>query len=246
MGTERIYQTVLRVVSAHAERSPIHTHLDIGPGAGRLITLFRERFDVATRACDYTDELLKLPGQTVDIVNLNRQQLPYADDAFDVVTATEVVEHLERYREVLRDIYRVVKPGGLCVLTTPNILNLNSRLRFLWFGFWNLFGPLPVKNSSLYTTGGHINPVSFFYLAHALLDAGFSDLSLTVDKYQRSAIPKLVLLVLPLKLLGALAWRTEVKKYRTINADNAPLVRAMNSLPVLLGRTVVVAAHKPA
>src|SRR5439155_7438697 len=138
MGTERIYQTVLRVVSAQAEHHRIRTHLEIGPGAGRLITLFRERFGVDTRACDYTDALLKLPGQTVDIVNLNQQQLPYADSFFDVVTATEVVEHLERYREVLRDIYRVVKPGGLCVLTTPNILNLNSRLRFLWFGFWNL------------------------------------------------------------------------------------------------------------
>lgn len=246
MGTERIYQSVLRVASAHAERNPIRTHLEIGPGGGRLITLFRERFGTETCACDYTDALLKLPGQTVDIVDLNQQKLPYADNTFDVVTATEVVEHLERYREVLRDICRVVRPGGLCVLTTPNILNLNSRLRFLWFGFWNLFGPLPVKNSSLYSTGGHINPVSYFHLAHSLLDAGFADVTLTVDKYQRSAIPKLVLLFLPLKLLGALAWRTEVKKFRTIDANNAPLVRAMNSVPVLLGRTIVVAARKPA
>jgi SAM-dependent methyltransferase len=182
----------------------------------------------------------------VDIVDLNQQKLPYADNSFDIVTATEVVEHLERYREVLRDIFRVVRPGGLCVLTTPNILNLNSRLRFLWFGFWNLFGPLPVKNSALYSTGGHINPVSFFYLAHSLRDAGFADVSLTVDKYQRSAIPKLILLFLPLKLLGSLAWRTEIKKYRTIDPDNAPLVRAMNSIPMLLGRTIVVSACKPA
>ena len=246
MGTERIYQTVLRVAAAHADRNPVCTHLDIGPGAGRLITLFRERFGVASRACDYTDTLIKLPVQSVDIVNLNQQPLPYPDNSFDVVTATEVVEHLERYREVLRDICRVVRPGGICVLTTPNILNLNSRLRFLWFGFWNLFGPLPVKNSALYSTGGHINPVSYFHLAHSLLDAGFTDVTLTVDKYQRSAIPKLAVLFLPLKLLGALAWRTEEKKYRTIDANNAVLVRAMNSVPVLLGRTIVVAARKPA
>src|ERR1700704_5493233 len=99
MGTERIYQTVLRVVMPHATQHPIHTHLDIGPGQGRLITLVREKFGCETRACDYTDTLLKLPGQTVDIVDLNQQELPYAENSFDLVTATEVVEHLERYRE---------------------------------------------------------------------------------------------------------------------------------------------------
>lgn len=78
MGTERIYQSVLRVASAHAERNPIRTHLEIGPGGGRLITLFRERFGTETCACDYTDALLKLPGQTVDIGDLNQQKLPYA------------------------------------------------------------------------------------------------------------------------------------------------------------------------
>ena len=111
MGTERIYQTVLCAASDHAAHHPVRTHLDIGPGAGRLITLFRERFGTTTRACDYTDKLIKLPNQSVDIVDLNQQLLPYPDDSFDVVTATEVVEHLERYREVLRDIYRVVRPG---------------------------------------------------------------------------------------------------------------------------------------
>jgi SAM-dependent methyltransferase len=245
MSTERIYEAVVRVAAARSSRVPFRTHLDIGAGAGRLVTLFQQKFELQSSACDYTDKLFQLPERKVDIVDLNRQPLPYGDGAFDVVTATEVIEHLERYRTVLRDIHRVLEPGGLCILTTPNILNLNSRLRFLWFGFWNLFGPLPVNNSALYSTGGHINPVSCFYLAHALLDAGFIDLELTVDKYQRSSVPKLVLLFVPLKICGALAWRTEMRKYRTIDADNAPLVKAMNSVTMLLGRTLVVSARKP-
>ena len=139
----------------------------------------------------------------------------------------------------------MLEPGGLCILTTPNILNLNSRLRFLWFGYWNLFGPLPVKHSALYSTGGHINPVSYFYIAHALLDAGFERVAWTVDKPQRSALPKLALLYPFIRLFGALAWRKEVAKYRTIDAQNAPLVSAMNDTDMLLGRTVVVSAVKP-
>ena len=244
MATEHIYQAVTRVVAAHAERNPIKTHLDIGPGKGRLISMFKERFGTEACACDYTAELLNLPGQKLEIVNLNSERLPYPNNSFDVVTATEVVEHLECYRGVLRDIHRVMRPGGICVLTTPNVLNLNSRLRFLWFGFWNLFGPLPVRNSALHSTGGHINPVSFFYLAHSLMDAGFDDVALNADKYQRSAIPKLAFLFLPLKFFGALAYRKEVHRYETIDDQNAPLVKAMNSIPMLLGRTMVVSAIK--
>jgi SAM-dependent methyltransferase len=189
---------------------------------------------------------MKLPGQKVDVVNLNTERFPYQDASFDLVTATEVVEHLERYREVLRDMHRIIKPGGSCILSTPNILNLNSRLRFLHFGFWNLFGPLPVRNSALYSTGGHINPCSYFYLAHSLLDAGFDDVTVSVDKHQRSAMAKLAVLYLPIKFMGWLAYRKEVSRYRTIDAGNAALVQAMNSTDMLLGRTIIVSARKRA
>jgi ubiquinone/menaquinone biosynthesis C-methylase UbiE len=244
MSTENIYAAVMQVAEAHAQREPLRRHLDVGAGNGRLIELFRRRFQNESSACDYTGQLMKLPGQKVDIVNLNQEKLPYPDGVFDVITATEVIEHLENYRNVLRELHRVLKPGGLCVLTTPNILNLNSRLRFLWFGYWNLFGPLPVKHSALYSTGGHINPVSYFYVAHSLLDAGFTDVKVRVDKFQRSAIPKLLFWFLPIKFFGAMAWRKEVSKFKTIDADNAPLVEAINSVPMLLGRTIVVAATR--
>lgn len=245
MSTQRIYETVLAVTARRAGGARGSRHLDVGAGTGTLVKLVRERFGTDSSACDYTDMLMKLPGQPVDIVNLNNEPFPYPDGAFALVTATEVVEHLERYREVLRDLFRITQAGGLVILTTPNILNLNSRLRFLWFGFWNLFGPLPVRHSALYSTGGHINPVSYFYLAHALIDAGFEEVRLDVDKYQRSSVAKLICLWPLIKLLGALAWRREVNRYHTIDTDNAPLVRALNSLPMLLGRTIVVSARKP-
>ena len=245
MSTQNIYAAVLRLAEQRAAVQPFRSHLDVGAGTGELIRRVQARFQVTSSACDYTDQLMKLPGQRVEIANLNSQPLPYAANAFDLLTATEVIEHLEHFRETLREFFRVLEPGGLCVLTTPNILNLNSRLRFLWFGYWNLFGPLPVKHSALYSTGGHINPVSYFYIAHALMDAGFEQVAWTVDKPQRSALPKLLLLYPFIRLFGALAYRKEVAKYRTIDEQNAPLVCAMNDPKMLLGRTAVVSAVKP-
>ncbi len=243
MSTQKIYRKVVEIIQ---QQRPGLTgnYLDIGSGSGQLIALTRTALSVTPHACDYTDKLMKLEGQKVDIANLNTQSLPYADNQFNLITGTEVIEHLEHYRETLRDIHRVTAPQGLVVLSTPNILNLKSRLRFLWFGFWNLFGPLHMKESKLYSTGGHINPVSYFYIAHALYDAGFQDISVTVDKYQRSSYFAYALLILPLKLMSRRAFRKEEFKYKTIDSLNRDIVAAMNSKDLLLGRTVIVTAVK--
>lgn len=47
-------------------------------------------------------------------------QLPFASDTFDLVICIEVIEHIADQARVLREIYRVLKPGGTLYLTTPN------------------------------------------------------------------------------------------------------------------------------
>ncbi|MEI6715297.1 MAG: class I SAM-dependent methyltransferase [Verrucomicrobiota bacterium] len=244
MSIDGIHEKVLELLLAESSASSWRTYLDIGAGRGSLIAKVKSRLGVEACACDYTDTLMQLPGQKVDIANLNNEPLPYPDASFDVVTSTEVIEHLEDFRRIVREIHRVLKPGGVCILSTPNILNLNSRLRFVWFGFWALFGPLPVKHSALYSTGGHINPVSWFYVAHALLDAGFPNASPHIDRIQRSSLAKLVLMYPFIKLFGALSMRRERVRYRTLDEANEPLVRAMNSFEILVGRTIIAKSVK--
>ena len=244
LSTDRILLAAAEAAAASGKKSLLH--LDIGSGHGDLITLLRAKGLVAhSAACDYTATLMALPDVTVAVANLNTELLPFSDASFDLVTCTEVIEHLEHYRETLREMYRVLKPAGRLVVTTPNILNLKSRIRFLVFGFYNLFGPLHTLESNLHLTGGHINPVSSFYLAHALLDAGFTDLKLTIDKRQSSSTFWLVLLYLPIKLFSRLIVRKEKRRYKTMDAHNEPYVRQMNSVDVLLGRTIVVGCVKP-
>ncbi|HYF37371.1 MAG TPA: class I SAM-dependent methyltransferase [Prosthecobacter sp.] len=245
MSIDRIHEKVLELLLAAPQVASYRRHLDIGAGRGTLIGRIQQNLKVESAACDYTSELMQLPGQKVDIANLNEQPLPYPDASFDIVTATEVIEHLEHFRRVVREIHRVLRPGGICILSTPNILNLNSRLRFLGFGFWNLFGPLPVKHSALYSTGGHINPVSWFYIAHALLDSGFENVTPHIDKVQRSALPKLVLLYPWIWLASRLAMAKERRRFKTLDEANEPLVRGMNTVEMLLGRTVLAKAIKP-
>jgi len=245
MSTEKIYEAVLKAAEQCSREVPFQDHLDIGAGSGRLIQRMRETFGTVSSACDYTDTLMELPGQKVHIIDLNKEkQLPFADASFDIVTATEILEHLEDYRQILRQIYRVLRPEGVCILSTPNVLNINSRLRYLCFGFPDLFGPLPFGDRAIHLTAGHINPLSYFYLVHALLEARFTSLSLSFDKYQRSGILKCLPFYLPVTLFGKRIFRREITKYHTIDSRNADVIRKMNSMGMLLGRTIILRARK--
>ena len=246
LSTSGIHQAVLRAIAAVPAMPSSGDHLDVGSGTGELLRLVRARYAFRSFGCDYTDKLLSVPGPRIDTVDLNRQPLPYTDNRFALVTCIETIEHLENYREVIREIYRVLQPGGVAVFSTPNILNLRSRLRYLSSGFYNLFGPLAPDESDIHTTRGHINPVSWFYLSHALLSFGFRDLKLTVDKYQRRSLLAFPFLIVPLRAANWIVYHRDKSTYGTLDERNAWAVRAMNSPGLLLGRTLIVTAVKPA
>jgi SAM-dependent methyltransferase len=236
---------VLRAIGTVLPAHATGDHLDVGSGTGELLRLVRTRYPFRSFGCDYTDTLVEVPGLKIDTVDLNRQTLPYGDSRFALVTCIETIEHLENYRQVVREIYRVLQPGGVAVFSTPNILNLRSRLRYLSSGFYNLFGPLAPDESNVHSTRGHINPVSWFYLSHALLSAGFRDLKVTIDKYQRRSILIFPLLIGSVRAANWIVYRRDKNTYGTLDERNSSAVRAMNSPDLLLGRTLIVTAVKP-
>ena len=67
----------------------------------------------------------------VDLLN----RLPYEDASFDVVLLVEVVEHLENHRIAIGELARILKPAGVLILTTPNIMRLSSRFHFFLSGY---------------------------------------------------------------------------------------------------------------
>jgi SAM-dependent methyltransferase len=239
-----IQGAVLEEIAAANIHSPLPGEaLDIRSGNGELVGAIRARFGLRTCACDYTDTLMKDPTQRVDIVDLNADKLPYLDGRFCLVTCIETIEHLEQTRPLLREIFRVLEPGGLAVISTPNILNLPSRLRYLMTGFFSRFHPLPLREHC--NPDRHINPVGYFYLGHALLETGFLDLKPRVDRHQRESGLWWIVLFLPMKIIVLFFWLREKNKFRTITPENRALVAAVNSRDLLLGRTLIVCARKP-
>lgn len=219
-------------------------HLDIGSGTGRLIGRIQQEYPIESRACDYTDEFMESNHIHVDVIDLNKGILPYKDDSFDLVTFTEVAEHLENYRAIIQEIHRILKPSGIIAITTPNVLNMKSRMRFLTTGFWSMFGPLHVGETAIESTGGHITPIPYPYLAHALMDAGFNMPSLSTDKVQFPSIVWFALFFIPIRIIAALQWKKERRRYKTIDQHNAPIIAKINSPLMLLGRSIIVLSQK--
>jgi 2-polyprenyl-3-methyl-5-hydroxy-6-metoxy-1,4-benzoquinol methylase len=247
LSTDKILQAAANMsekLTGNRQPATAIQHLDIGPGHGDLIELLRSKFNLDSSACDYTNTLMHLKDVRVDVVDLNVEKLPYADAKYDLVTCTEVLEHLEHYRETIREVHRVLKTDGAFVLTTPNIVNLKSRVRFMVIGFYNLFGPLHFNESELHSAGGHINPIGLYFLIHSLVDAGFKDIEVTIDKRQGTSMFWMLFFFLPIKFFFLLVKRREIKRYQTIDRHNEKYVDMVNDLDILLGRTLVVGCRK--
>jgi ubiquinone/menaquinone biosynthesis C-methylase UbiE len=246
-STTSIHDAVFRAIDDALPDGLTGKYLDIGSGKGELLSQIANRFpDLQAFACDCTDQLMKRPGQKVEVADLNHEPLPFDHNEFDLVTCSETLEHLENYWVVLRETFRVLKPGGLAVFSTPNILNLRSRFRFFSTGFYNLFGPVIPDEKDVFSPRGHIMPISWFYLANALLSVGFTEVAMSVDKYQRGSLVPFILFSAPIRVANRIAIRREEKKFLTVTEKNEKTVQAINSTDLLLGRTLIVRAKKPA
>lgn len=58
----------------------------------------------------------------------------FDDNFFDLITMFQVFEHLENPSEVLREIYRILKPGGTLVFETPNVNSTPAKNKNFWRG----------------------------------------------------------------------------------------------------------------
>ena len=57
------------------------------------------------------------------VIQAEAECLPFGDNSFDIVIASEVIEHIENVAAVMREARRVLNPGGLFIITTPSKYN---------------------------------------------------------------------------------------------------------------------------
>lgn len=120
-------------------KNPEKRLLDFGCGTGFIIDLIKDRFH-RIDGVDVTQAMLDCIDTTSGNIYLHNgpaEQTPFADSTFDMTTAYSFMDHLVDYKELLKEAFRVLKPGGLFYID----LNPNRK-------FWQSLQEIDATNTS--------------------------------------------------------------------------------------------------
>lgn len=226
------------VVDLFKDGPPGRRILDVPAGAGRVSRALQDLghdvvcADINHESNDYV------------YTDMNKR-LPFDDDSFDAVICLEGVEHVLDPFHLLGQLIRVCKPGGTIVITTPNIMNMYSRLQFLCTGTFFQFCPagLPEVPPGVMADRGHISPVSYHRLRYLAAYHGARVVAVAGDRIKRKALLPLYAVAFALgKLWGKrLFFNKRTNAQRTRNTE---IFRHINSSPLLLSRSLVLILEK--
>lgn len=177
----------------------------------------------------------RAPGLGCERLDLDGD-LPYLAGSFDAVTCVEGIEHLENPHHTLRELARVLRPGGCLVVSTPNLVSVKSRLRFLLYGFPSYFDLMVgVEEGESEGRVAHLNPISFMELRHALTRARFTVERITTNRSLKERS-------LPYRLLAGLI-KTRGRSHAT-GARQTDVRHRLLEETLLFGEILVVKARK--
>lgn len=136
-----VHRGRLRAITDHFPRGARLKVFDAGCGEGHLLAALHERYPSHEyHGADATPIALTRARARCPFAAFSRADLlflAYPDASFDVVIATEVLEHIFNYRAALRELIRILKPGGTLILTFPN--------EILWTVSRFFLGRRPIK-----------------------------------------------------------------------------------------------------
>jgi SAM-dependent methyltransferase len=134
LSPERVFEEKLRQIIASGDRV-----LDAGCGTGKFFGMdFARKIGCQLVGVDLRQDL----GANSEIdfgVRAELNRLPFSDGSFDVVNCRLVIEHVDFPDTVLKEFYRVLKPGGRLAIFTPNLLHYFGAAASLtphWFHVW--------------------------------------------------------------------------------------------------------------
>ncbi|GEM_PF-108053 len=184
LARPEIHETVARIL----DPLPRAKLLDVPAGDGMLLRRLAQA-GFQAHACDLYPELFTGAGIEVRRGDLSKT-LPYANGEFQYITCLEGLEHIENPHQAIREFTRILAPGGHLIISIPNILNIEERIKWLLNGYTSHFKPISREHlhkrreewgekEEIFL---HINPIPYTELRYILEKNGFEVLGAFRDK----------------------------------------------------------------
>src|SRR5580658_4246322 len=226
-----LHETVLKILKP----LPRGRVLDCPTGEGALAEdLVAEGFDV--RCCDLYSELFRLDGVEIKRGDL-AGTLPYASESFDYITSLDGLEHIDSPPQAFREYRRLLKLGGHLIISVPNIMNVEERLKWLLFGYTSHFKPLSAQSKAqihdssagLDEIAVHANPIGYSELRYYLEKNGFTIQGVHRDRKKANQWLYWPIVAL-IKLLAKLTSESRQKDRWTQDLASDPVLLGGNTL----------------
>ncbi len=124
------FYTTYRPLAKYIKKIRTGRVLDVGCAYGFMLQRFPNSFrkfgvDVSKYAVEIARK--KLPSATFKIMGAE-EKLPFKKDFFDIILFNDVLEHLENPEIALKNIFRMLKKGGILYITTPNLNIVRKKI----------------------------------------------------------------------------------------------------------------------
>jgi ubiquinone/menaquinone biosynthesis C-methylase UbiE len=127
----RLDRKFARICALVRRHLPCEAFLDAGCGDGRYLAALDAELPERVAGVDISERILDTARARVpraDFRQANLESLPFADGEFDLVLSSQVIEHVVDAAAALRELVRVLQPGGTLVLSTDNKWNVVTRV----------------------------------------------------------------------------------------------------------------------
>jgi SAM-dependent methyltransferase len=160
--------------------------LDMPCGAGAMTSRLRSAGYSDVTSADINTEAVTANTQKFVRVDL-REQVPLKAGEFDSILCIECIEHLENPFHLVRELSRLLAPGGEVIITTPNVLATNARSKFFTIGYFPHFDDLACRWDRQIDLGfqAHIMPVPLHWLIYMGFLNGLELTALGANRYAR-------------------------------------------------------------